>query len=144
MSTAHSFEMQHPIRHACTSVIRTGHDKSLITRSFHLCKPFCKNSAVQVIIRSALRGYLNNRTCLSTIRSSLWDFKLVLLAIVLAIPLSTSLRNNGSTISLTRYPSSGGIFVGAGVAALSIAWLTVGTQAVRASHINPTQCLRDE
>jgi putative ABC transport system permease protein len=35
-------------------------------------------------------------------------------------------------------------FIAAGVAALGIAWLTVGSQAYKAARVNPTKCLRDE
>lgn len=35
-------------------------------------------------------------------------------------------------------------FVGAGLIALAIAWLTVGIQAWKAARINPVKCLRDE
>jgi hypothetical protein len=35
-------------------------------------------------------------------------------------------------------------FVGAGFLAISIAWLTVGAQAIKAAALNPANCLKDE
>ena len=35
-------------------------------------------------------------------------------------------------------------FIGAGLTALIIAWVTVGSQAIRAARVNPADCLRDE
>lgn len=73
------------------------------------------------------------------------DFsKLVVLAIVIATPISYLLTRQWLDNFAYRIPVNGWYFVGAGLIALSIAWVTVGTQAVRASRINPTQCLRDE
>jgi hypothetical protein len=34
--------------------------------------------------------------------------------------------------------------LGAGALALLIAWLTVASQAIRASRVNPVRCLRDQ
>jgi putative ABC transport system permease protein len=35
-------------------------------------------------------------------------------------------------------------FIGSGIVALLIAWLTVGTQAIRAARVNPTKCLKED
>lgn len=73
------------------------------------------------------------------------DFgKLVTLAIVIAIPFSYVLTKQWLNNFAYRIPLEWWYFAGAGLVALSIAGLTVGTQAVRASRINPTQTLRDE
>lgn len=73
------------------------------------------------------------------------DFtKIVLMAVVFALPLSY--------VAITRWLSSFAYrvelewwyFAGAGFIALGIAWLTVGIQAFKAARLNPVKCLRDE
>lgn len=73
------------------------------------------------------------------------DFtKLVLLAILIALPFSYLLTKQWLDNFAYKIPLQWWYFLGAGLFALSIAWLTVGTQAVRAARVNPTHCLRDE
>jgi ABC-type lipoprotein release transport system permease subunit len=73
------------------------------------------------------------------------DFnKIVLAAIVIALPISYLgtqywLNNFAYRIDLEWW-----YFAGAGTIALLIAWLTVGMQAVKAARMNPVKCLRDE
>jgi len=73
------------------------------------------------------------------------DFtRMVVVAIALALPLSYYLmkewlNNFSEHISLTW-----GYFGGAALAALVIAWLTVGLQTIRAARVNPAQCLKTE
>jgi ABC-type antimicrobial peptide transport system permease subunit len=73
------------------------------------------------------------------------DFtKLVLIAIVIALPFSYLMVKDWLSGFAYKIPLEWWYFVCAGFIALFIAWLTVGTQAVRAARINPTKCLRDE
>ena len=73
------------------------------------------------------------------------DFtKLVLVAILISLPFSYFLTKQWLDNFAYKIPLAWWYFIGAGLIALFIAWLTVGTQAVRASRVNPTQCLRDE
>ena len=73
------------------------------------------------------------------------DFtKLVLIAIVIALPFSYLMVKDWLAGFAYKIPLEWWYFVCAGFIALFIAWLTVGTQAVRAARINPTRCLRDE
>jgi putative ABC transport system permease protein len=73
------------------------------------------------------------------------DFtKLVLFAILIALPFSYFLTSQWLDNFAYKIPLEWWYFMGAGLTALLIAWLTVGTQAVRASRVNPTRCLRDE
>lgn len=70
--------------------------------------------------------------------------KLVLIAIVIAVPASYFLakewlRNFAYSISIEAW-----YFLGAGIIALLIAILTVGSQAFKASLIAPTNCLKEE
>jgi ABC-type antimicrobial peptide transport system permease subunit len=73
------------------------------------------------------------------------DFiKLVFLAIMIAIPLSYILLKQwleGFAYRIRLEPS---YFIAAGLIAILIAMLTVGVQAIKASRINPAQCLKDE
>ncbi len=69
---------------------------------------------------------------------------LVFISIVIAIPLSWLLTKQWLDGFAYRIPLEWWYFASAGIVALLIAWLTVGTQAVRAARLNPTQCLRDE
>jgi ABC-type antimicrobial peptide transport system permease subunit len=73
------------------------------------------------------------------------DFnKIVLCAIIIALPLSyfgteAWLSNFAYRINLAWW-----YFPAAGLVAFAIAWLTVGVQAYKAARVNPTRCLRDE
>ncbi|MDX2246817.1 MAG: ABC transporter permease [Bacteroidia bacterium] len=73
------------------------------------------------------------------------DFtKMVLAAIVIALPVSYLIARQWLEGFAYRIDLEWWFFVGAAVAALLIAWLTVGVQTLRAAAINPAQCLRDE
>jgi ABC-type antimicrobial peptide transport system permease subunit len=70
--------------------------------------------------------------------------KLVCISIVFALPISFLLTrqwldNFAFSIDLKWW-----YFILSGLLALLIAWITVGTQAVKAARINPIQTLRDE
>ncbi|RDC65531.1 ABC transporter permease [Adhaeribacter pallidiroseus] len=70
--------------------------------------------------------------------------KLVVTAIVIALPVSYLIVKhwlNSFAYQITLEPW---YFIGAGLLALVVAWLTVGLQAVKAAKINPVHCLRDE
>lgn len=73
------------------------------------------------------------------------DFtKMVITAIVIALPVSYFiakiwLENFAFKITLEWW-----FFIGAGLLALLIAWLSVGFQTIKAARVNPTQCLKDE
>ncbi|WP_422359697.1 ABC transporter permease [Reichenbachiella sp.] len=73
------------------------------------------------------------------------DFtKLVGLSILLALPISYYLISDWLDQFAFRISLQVWFFVGAGFLSLVIAWLTVGSQALRAAHVNPAECLRDE
>jgi putative ABC transport system permease protein len=73
------------------------------------------------------------------------DFtKMVSVSILLALPLSYYLLQNWLEDFAYRIELEWWFFLGAGFTALFIAWFTVGSQAIKAAHINPAQCLRDE
>jgi ABC-type antimicrobial peptide transport system permease subunit len=73
------------------------------------------------------------------------DFtKIVFAAIFIALPVSFFasrewLGNFAYKIELEWW-----YFVGSGLMALLIAWITIGSQAFRAARVNPTQCLKEE
>ncbi len=73
------------------------------------------------------------------------DFtKIVLLAIVLALPISYLGAQYWLDSFAFKITLQWWYFIGAGLLALIIAWLTVGTQAIKAARVNPTQCLKNE
>jgi putative ABC transport system permease protein len=73
------------------------------------------------------------------------DFtKLVLVAFVLAVPLSWWMMNNWLQSFAYRISLGAGSFVLAGSIALGIAWLTVSYQSIKAALVNPVQSLRSE
>lgn len=73
------------------------------------------------------------------------DFtKMVLTAIVIALPVSYFLVKNWLDNFAFKIPLELWYFIGAGLAALIISWLTVGFHAIKAARVNPAICLKDE
>jgi ABC-type antimicrobial peptide transport system permease subunit len=73
------------------------------------------------------------------------DFtKMVLISIFIALPFSYFLTAHWLDDFAYRIDLAWWYFAGAGLAALLIAWFTVGLQTVKAARINPTQCLKEE
>ncbi|GLU51722.1 ABC transporter permease [Dyadobacter frigoris] len=73
------------------------------------------------------------------------DFtKLVIAAIVIALPVSYLITGYWLQSFALHIDLQVWYFLGAGVAALAIAWLTVGMQAVKAANVNPLECLKSE
>jgi ABC-type antimicrobial peptide transport system permease subunit len=73
------------------------------------------------------------------------DFiKIVFAAIIIALPISYFIAKYWLNNFAYRIELEWWYFAGTGLLALFIAWLTVGTQAIKAAGINPAQCLRDE
>ncbi|MCB0601482.1 MAG: ABC transporter permease [Saprospiraceae bacterium] len=73
------------------------------------------------------------------------DFtRLVIVAIVIAVPVAWYLTRRWlSDYAFAVHPSIW-VFLGAALAALTIAWLTVSTHAYRATQVHPADCLQDE
>ena len=73
------------------------------------------------------------------------DFtRLVIIAIVIAVPVAWYLTRRWlSDYAFAVHPSIW-VFLGAALAALTIAWLTVSTHAYRATQVHPADCLQDE
>ena len=73
------------------------------------------------------------------------DFtKIVLLSIVIALPISYFMASYWLDSFAFKIELESWYFVGAGLSALSIAWLTVGMQAIKAARTNPVNSLRSE
>jgi ABC-type antimicrobial peptide transport system permease subunit len=73
------------------------------------------------------------------------DFtKMVLIAITIALPLSYFFANQWLESFAYRIDLQWWFFVSAGLAALIIAWITVGLQTVKAARANPTESLKME
>jgi predicted permease len=70
--------------------------------------------------------------------------KLVGISILIALPISYLIGGQWLTKFAYRIELNAWFFVGAGLAALVIAWLTVSTQAIKAANSNPAACLKDE
>lgn len=73
------------------------------------------------------------------------DFtKMILLGIVISLPVSYYLADQWLANFAFHISLSWWIFVLAGLGALSVAWLTVGIQTVKAANTNPVNSLKDE
>ncbi len=70
--------------------------------------------------------------------------KLVLSSILIASPIAYFLANHWLSDFAYRIPLRGWFFLGAGLAALLVAMLAVGSQAIQAANRNPVNALRDE
>lgn len=73
------------------------------------------------------------------------DFtKIVLAAIVIALPISFFIATQWLSSFAFKIELRWWYFIGAGFLALMIAWLTVGSQALKAAKANPVKSLRSE
>lgn len=73
------------------------------------------------------------------------DFtKIVFVSILIALPVSYFIAKHWLDTFAFKIDLEWWYFMGAGLTSLFIAWLTVGTQALKAARINPTKCLKDE
>jgi ABC-type antimicrobial peptide transport system permease subunit len=73
------------------------------------------------------------------------DFtKIVLTAIAIALPVSYFLTQQWLNSFAFRIELAWWYFATAGLLALVICWLTVGSQAIKAARVNPTKCLKEQ
>ncbi|CAN5167122.1 hypothetical protein BH23BAC1_BH23BAC1_22740 [soil metagenome] len=73
------------------------------------------------------------------------DFtKMVLIAIFIALPISYFIARNWLDNFAYKIDLEWWYFISAGLIALIVAWLTVGTQAIKAAGVNPAVCLKDD
>ncbi|MDV3309729.1 MAG: ABC transporter permease, partial [Cyclobacteriaceae bacterium] len=70
--------------------------------------------------------------------------KMVLASIAIALPLSYFAASRWLDGFVFRAELEWWLFAGAGLAALLIAWLTVGLLTMKAARVNPAECLRNE
>jgi ABC-type antimicrobial peptide transport system permease subunit len=70
--------------------------------------------------------------------------KMVITAIIIALPISYFIAKSWLSNFAFKIELEWWFFIGAGLSALLIAWFTVGLLTVKASRINPTECLRSE
>jgi putative ABC transport system permease protein len=70
--------------------------------------------------------------------------KLILIAFVIAIPLSWYIMDNWLSDFAYHIEIGVGVFVIAGASALLISWITVSYQSIRAAIVNPIKSLRSE
>lgn len=69
---------------------------------------------------------------------------LVLVSVILGLPIAYYALDKWLESFAFKIPLSMIYFVSSGVIALAIAWITVASQAIRASRVNPVKCLRTE
>lgn len=91
----------------------------------------------------SIRKVLGQSASQVTVMLSSEFAKLVLVAILIALPIAYLLVNNWLSGFAYRIPLQIWYFVGAGVLALLVAILTVGSQAIRAANKNPVDALRE-
>jgi len=73
------------------------------------------------------------------------DFtKMVFLSIIIALPVSYFMTNNWLHGFVYRINLEWWYFIGAALAALIVAWLTMGIQTVKAAQMNPVKSLKSE
>jgi ABC-type antimicrobial peptide transport system permease subunit len=73
------------------------------------------------------------------------DFtKMVLLSILIGLPVSYWLLDQWLERFAFHVPLEAWYFIAAGLVAMLIAWVTVASQAIKASGVNPVNCLRNE
>jgi putative ABC transport system permease protein len=70
--------------------------------------------------------------------------KMVLTAIFISLPISYIMAKSWLSSFAFKIELEWWFFIGAGLAALLIAWFTVGILTVKASRVNPSECLRSE
>lgn len=70
--------------------------------------------------------------------------RMVIAAVIIALPLSYLFANMWLESFVFRIDLQWWFFAGSGLAALVIAWLTVGIHTMKAAAANPAQCLRSE
>ena len=92
----------------------------------------------------SIRKVLGQSASQVTVMLSREFAKLVLVAIVIALPIAYLLTNNWLSGFAYRIPLKVWYFLGAGLVALVIAMMTVGSQAFRAANKNPVNALREE
>jgi putative ABC transport system permease protein len=73
------------------------------------------------------------------------DFtKMVLTAIIISLPVSYLIASRWLDDFAFHIELEWWFFVGSGLLALMVAWLTVGLQTVKAARVSPTRCLKEE
>jgi putative ABC transport system permease protein len=68
----------------------------------------------------------------------------VLVSIIIALPISYVITRHWLDSFAYKINLEWRFFLCAGLMALFIAWFTVGMQAIKAAHTNPSQCLKEE
>ncbi len=92
----------------------------------------------------SIRKVLGQSAAQVTVMLSSEFAKLVLISVIIGLPMAYLLAKNWLSGFAYRIPLQLWYFLGAGIVALAIAMLTVGSQAIRAANNNPVDGLRDE
>lgn len=92
----------------------------------------------------SIRKVLGQSATEVTVMLSSEFVRLVLIAMLIALPIAYILVNNWLSGFAYRIPLQIWYFLGAGLVALAVAILTVGSQAVQVANRNPVNALRDQ
>jgi len=92
----------------------------------------------------SIRKVLGQTATQVTVMISSEFAKLVMISIVIALPIAYLLAKDWLSGFAYHIPLQFWYFIGAGLVALTVAMLTVGSQAVQAANRNPVEGLREE
>ena len=92
----------------------------------------------------SIRKVLGQTVSQVTVMLSSEFMKLVFISILIALPIAYLLVTNWLSQFAYKISLHAGYFVGAGVMAILVALLTVGSQAMKAANKNPVHALKDE
>ena len=92
----------------------------------------------------SIRKVLGQTASQVTVMLSSEFMKLVLISILIALPIAYLLATDWLSQFAYKISLHAGYFIGAGAAAILVALITVGSQAINAANKNPVHALKDE
>ena len=92
----------------------------------------------------SIRKVLGQTVSQVTVMLSSEFMKLVFISILIALPIAYLLATNWLSQFAYKISLHAGYFISAGIVAILVAVLTVGSQAINAANKNPVHALKDE